>query len=173
MSIEKSFEETLNSLSKPRLGEFEDFAQIVGIEEYKSAKTGKTSIKLNFKYNDSDFGSFMGLTAKSLDITTKQIVRILVLAVGVEKAKEIFDKVAADEDTEDDLTFALELKNKLNNKLRSNPVKVWVIRKKEGDFWSVKWYDKKPEKTELEKNNEAVDKAANETADSFAAMLED
>ena len=139
---EKAIAETTPSNS---VKEFHDYCNVVGAEKH-IGQTGKTSIKLNFATADGGtFRSFMGIVDKAGEITVQRLVKLLVKAVGEESAKRIFDKVANDEDVNTDKEFVLELANKVDKKLNSNPVKVYVDRTKNGENWQVKWYFEKPQ----------------------------
>lgn len=140
MPIKQTFEEVIaNVSSKSSLAEVHGDASIIGIAEYKSQQSGKVSIKIEFKYEGSTFNAYMGLTGKSVDITNGRILKILTKAVGEAKAKEIYTKVASDEDVNDEVELAIGLAQKTNAKLKNNPVTAHVDRVKNGEFWDVKW----------------------------------
>ena len=160
--------------------EVHDYCNIVEAKEYKG-QTGKTSIKLTFvTADDGKFASYMGISEKACEFTVQRLTRILVKAIGEEDAKRIFEKVASDEDVNNDKDFVLEFATKVNRKLESSPVKVYVDRVKNGENWQVKWYFSKPADDSIANDNKAlnnaVDKvvAANSTTDdNFAALLND
>lgn len=167
-TFEKSNQEiTLSNSVK----EVHDYCNIVEAKEYKG-QSGKTSIKLTFATADGGkFASYMGISDKVGEITVQRLTRILVKSIGEEDAKRIFEKVANDEDVNNDKEFILEFASKVNRKLESSPVKVYVDRVKNGENWQVKWYFEKPADDSIANDNKAlnnaVDKAVkdNTTAD--------
>ena len=176
-TFEKSNQEiTLSNSVK----EVHDYCNIVEAKEYKG-QSGKTSIRLAFVTAEGGkFASYMGISDKAGEITVQRLTRILVKAVGEEDAKRIFDKVANDEDVNSDRDFVLEFASKVNRKLESSPVKVYVDRVKNGENWQVKWYFEKPADNSIANDNkalnDAVDKVveANTTAvDNFASLIND
>lgn len=144
MPIKVSFDE-INTAST-KIGEVHGVCDLIYAEDYKSERTKKHSVRFTFRSNGSDFYAFSGVSENALRITEKQILRILVKAVGEEKAKDIFNDCCNDEDVNDEVELALALAVKLGKKLKNSPIQVNVDRTKDGDFWNVKWRlaDEKP-----------------------------
>ena len=159
--------------------EVHDYCNIVEAKEYKG-QSGKTSIRLTFATADGGkFASYMGISDKACEFSVQRLTRILVKSVGEEDAKRIFEKVASDEDVNNDKEFILEFATKVNRKLESSPVKVYVDRVKNGENWQVKWYFSKPADDSIANDNTALNNAvdkvvkANTTDDNFAALVND
>ena len=156
--------------------EVHDYCNIVEAKEYKG-QSGKTSIKLTFTTAEGGkFASYMGISDKAGEITVQRLTLILVKAVGEDEAKRIFDKVSNDEDVNSDKDFILEFVSKVNRKLETSPVKVYVDRVKNGENWQVKWYFKKPADGNIADDNKALNDAADKaksTVDYFAASVND
>jgi len=176
-TFEKSNQEiTLSNSVK----EVHDYCNIVEAKAYKG-QFGKTSIKLTFAAADGGkFASYMGISDKVGEITVQRLTRILVKSVGEEDAKRIFEKVANDEDVNNDKEFILEFASKVNRKLESSPVKVYVDRVKLGENWQVRWWFEKPAADNVVNNfinsvDAAINRAAAETkqVDNFAALVND
>ena len=155
--------------------EVHDYCNIVEAKEYKG-QSGKTSIKLTFvTADDGKFASYMGVSDKACEFTVQRLTRILVKSIGEEDAKRIFEKVAKDDDVNNDKDFVLEFASKVNRKLESSPVKVYVDRVKNGENWQVKWYFEKPADNSIATDNKALNTAvdnvvkANTTADDYFA----
>lgn len=182
MAITFTFEKSNKEITLSNsVKEVHDYCNIVEAKEYKG-QSGKTSIKLTFATADGGkFASYMGISDKVGEITVQRLTRILVKSVGEEDAKRIFEKVAKDEDVNNDKEFILEFASKVNRKLESSPVKVYVDRVKLGENWQVRWWFEKPADDNVVNNfinsvdsaiNRAV--AANTTkADNFAALVND
>lgn len=176
-TFEKSNQEiTLSNSVK----EVHDYCNVVEAKEYKG-QSGKTSIRLMFVTADGGkFASYMGISDKAGEITVQRLTRILVKSVGEEDAKRIFEKVANDEDVNSDRDFVLEFATKVNRKLETSPVKVYVDRVKNGENWQVKWYFEKPADNSIATDNAALNnavdkvvKANSTTDDNFAALVND
>lgn len=158
--------------------EVHDYCNIVEAKEYKG-QSGKTSVKLTFVTEEGGkFAAYMGISDRAGEITVQRLTRILVKSIGEEDAKRIFVKVAKDEDVNNDKEFILEFASKVNRKLESSPVKVYVDRVKNGENWQVKWYFEKPAADNVVNNcinsvDAAINKAAAETkqVDNFFAEL--
>lgn len=181
MAITFTFENSNKELTLSNsVKEVHDYCNIVEAKEYKG-QSGKTSIKLTFATTDGGkFASYMGISDKSCEITVQRLTRILVKSIGEEDAKRIFEKVANDEDVNNNKEFVLEFASKVNRKLESSPVKVYVDRVKNGENWQVKWYFEKPADNSIANDNTALNnavdkvvKANSTTDDNFAALLSD
>lgn len=167
MPIMKSFDELLTAGVKT-IGEVHDNCKIKSIAEYHSQQSGKVSIKITFEYQGIEFPGYMGLSGKSLAITEQKIVRVLIAAVGEEKAKEIYGKCCADEDVNTDEELCIMLTQKTNAKLKNNVAVAFVDRVKDGDFWSVKW--KIANTADAADAADKADKATTSTDEFIAAM---
>jgi len=161
--------------------EVHDYCNVVEAKEYKG-QSGKTSIKLTFTTAEGGkFASYMGISDKAGEITVQRLTLILVKSVGEEEAKRIFDKVANDEDVNSDKEFVLEFASKVNRKLESSPVKVYVDRVKNGENWQVKWYFEKPGDNNIADDNKALNAAVDKVVDTntkpvvdnFASLVND
>lgn len=138
MPIHKTFDEVLISTGKS-IGEYHGKAKINALAEYRSQQSGKISIRVTFDVKGCEFSSYMGLSDKALSITLNRLCRILVAAVGEDKAKEIFNRAAEDEDVNSERELAVSIAQRLNNKLKNIDVFANVDRVKDGDFWTVAW----------------------------------
>lgn len=141
---------TSNNTQNTKATEVHDYCNIVSAILHKG-RTGKFSIAYGFVTNDdTSFVAYGSLSSdKSAEFTVKRMIQLLVKSVGTEKAKAIFDKCNDDTvDTYEDL--AKELLTKLDKALQNAPVRVYVDRVKEGDYWNVKWYFDKPVPTAAE-----------------------
>ena len=150
--MDKYFEQIQTS---PKVGELEDAeCKIVSVAEYKSSKSGKTSIKITFEAdNGAEFGSYLGISNdKAVDITNAKLTQICAAAVGEEEMKKLFKDSYTDEDVNDTKELALDFCVKVNKKIKKTPVIAIVNRHKdEGGMWNVKWRlksDESAEKTE-------------------------
>lgn len=168
MPVKALFDEILANVNTGKaLAEIHDNCNIVGVSEYRSQQSGKTSIKVTFSYNGSEFGSFMGLKDKSLKITLGRLVKILSAAVGEEKAKTLFNKIADDEDVNSEEELAIALAQKTNAKVKQTPVVAYVDRVKNGEFWDVKW------KIGADDKSVTVDPKDNPAADGHTSGADD
>ena len=141
---------TSNNTQNTKATEVHDYCNIVSAILHKG-RTGKFSIAYGFvTNNDTSFVAYGSLSSdKTAEFTVKRMIQLLVKSVGAEKAKAIFDKCNDDTvDTYEDL--AKELLTKLDKALQNAPVRVYVDRVKEGDYWNVKWYFDKPVPTAAE-----------------------
>lgn len=146
MSINITFDDAYNfkKSNSTSAKEFKDYANMIAVEEYTSAKTNNKSIRITFDHEGLKVFAYMGLSDKSVKYAIGAMLHAYARSTSEDKAKEIFDKINADDEVETELDFAIELKNRLNKKLTSNPVRVWVERKKEGEFYQVQWFFDKP-----------------------------
>lgn len=176
MAITFSWEKSNKELTVSNsVKEVHDYCNIVEAKEYKG-QSGKTSIKLTFvTADDGKFAAYMGVSDKACEFSVQRLTRILVKSIGEEDAKRIFEKVASDEDVNNDKDFILEFATKVNRKLESSPVKVYVDRVKNGENWQVKWYFSKPADDSIANDNKALNAAvdkvvkANSTEDDYFA----
>ena len=176
MAITFSWEKSNKELTVSNsVKEVHDYCNIVEAKEYKG-QSGKTSIKLTFvTADDGKFASYMGVSDKACEFSVQRLTRILVKSIGEEDAQRIFEKVANDDDLNNDKDFILEFATKVNRKLESSPVKVYVDRVKNGENWQVKWYFSKPADDNVATDNKALNTAvdnvvkANTTADDYFA----
>lgn len=127
--------------TKPKIGELEDApGKVTSLAEYKSPKSGKTSIKLTIDVNGVDIFTYLGYSnEKSAEISKARLVKLAIAALGYDGTKKLYEEAANDEDVTTDAELIVEIANKLNKKLKKNPVDVIVTRKKEGEFWDCKW----------------------------------
>ena len=143
MSIKTAnFNQYFDSIqTKPKVGELQDAqAKVTSIAEYKSQKSGKTSIKLTINVNGSEIYTYLGYSnEKSAEISKARLVKLAIAALGYDGTKKLYEDAANDEDVTTDAELIVEIANKLNKKLKKNPVDVIVTRKKEGEFWDVRW----------------------------------
>lgn len=143
MSIKTAnFNQYFDSIqTKPKVGELQDAqAKVTSLAEYKSQKSGKTSIKLTINVNGSEIYTYLGYSnEKSAEISKARLVKLAIAALGYDGTKKLYEDAANDEDVTTDAELIVEIANKLNKKLKKNPVDVIVTRKKDGDFWDTKW----------------------------------
>lgn len=144
MSIKTAnFNQYFDSIqTKPKVGELEDAqAKVTALAEYKSQKSGKTSIKLTINVNGSEIYTYLGYSnEKSAEISKARLVKLAIAALGYDGTKKLYEDAANDEDVTTDAELIVEIANKLNKKLKKNPVDVIVTRKKNGDFWDTKFH---------------------------------
>ena len=153
-------DEYFNSIqTSPKVGDLENsICKIVSVAEYKSTKSGKTSLKITFEKDGAEFGSYLGLGSdKAIDITNSRLSKICAACVGHEEMMKMFKASYEDEDVENTKDLAMDFAIKLNKKLKKNPVEVIVNRhKSEEGLWNVKWKLPEEEKEEAtEKNTES------------------
>lgn len=137
-----NFESYFGSIqTKPKIGELDNVtAKITSLAEYRSSKSGKTSIKLTIDVNGGEIYTYLGYSnEKSAEISKARLVKLSVAAIGYDGTKKLYEEAANDEDVSTDAELIVEIATKLNKKIKKNPVEVIVSRKKEGDFWDVKW----------------------------------
>ena len=140
--VTPNFDQYFNSIqTKPKVGELDNVtAKVTGLAEYRSQKSGKTSIKLTINVNGSEIYTYLGYSnEKSAEISKARLVKLAIAALGYDGTKKLYEDAASDEDVTNDEELIIEIANKLNKKLKKNPVDVIVTRKKEGDFWDVRW----------------------------------
>lgn len=127
--------------TKPKIGELEDVtAKVTSLAEYKSQKSGKMSIKLTINVNGGEICTYLGYSnEKSAEISKARLVKLSIAAIGYDATKKLYEDAANDEDVTTDAELILEIANKLNKKLKKNPVEVIVSRKKDGEFWDTNW----------------------------------
>lgn len=180
MSIKTAnFNQYFDSIqTKPKVGELEDApAKVTSLAEYKSQKSGKTSIKLTINVNGSEIYTYLGFSnEKSAEISKARLVKLAIAALGYDGTKKLYEDAANDEDVTTDAELIVEIANKLNKKLKKNPVDVIVSRKKEGEFWNTSWHLPSNESTKEEsKTNEPPlpeeSKASAEGTDEFLNEL--
>ena len=166
MAITFTFEKSNQELTVSNsVKEVHDYCNIVEAKEYKG-QSGKTSIKLTFTTAEGGkFASYMGISDKAGEITVQRLTLILVKSIGEEDAKRIFEKVAKDEDVNNDKDFILEFASKVNRKLEASPVKVYVDRVKNGENWQVKWYFEKPADDSIANDTDTVKAAETKLVD--------
>lgn len=134
---------TTNATQSTKAQEVHDFCNIVSAILHKG-RSGNYSVMYGALTEDNkSFVIYTALTDKASEYTVKRMIQLLVKSVGAEKAKAIFDK--CNDDTVESYTdLAKELLTKLDKALQNAPVRVYVDRVKEGDYWNVKWYFDKP-----------------------------
>lgn len=159
MSIKtNNFESYFGSIqTKPKIGELEDApAKITSLAEYRSQKSGKTSIKLTISVNGGEVYTYLGYSnEKSAEISKARLVKLSVAAIGYDGTKKLYEDAANDEDVTTDAELIVEIATKLNKKIKKNPVDVIVTRKKNGDFWDTSWHLVSNSETSNEEKTEA------------------
>ena len=156
----RTMDEYFNSIqTAPKVGDLDnEICKIVSVAEYKSTKSGKTSLKITFEKDGAEFGSYLGLgSEKAIDITNSRLSKICAACVGQEEMMKMFKASYEDEDVENTRDLAMDFAIKVNKKLKKNPVEVIVNRhKSEEGLWNVKWKLPEEEKEEApEKNTES------------------
>lgn len=143
MSITNSFDEYFNSTGTgTKIGELKDKeCKITGVSEYKSQKSGKTSIKVTIDCDGTEIRTFLGFsTEAAVKISLSRLTRIAAAAVGREMAEKMFNESCQDEDVNTDEELILDYAVRVNKKLKKNPVTVLVDRvKDEQGFWNTKY----------------------------------
>ena len=178
MSIKSnSFDEYFTSIqSTNKVGDLEnEVCKIISVAEYKSPKSGKTSLKITFDKDGAEFSSYFGLASdKSIDITNGRLIKLYTAATTPEDAMAAFKKSFEDEDNDHDTkSIAIDFATKLTKKLKKNPVEVIVTRhKNEEGLWDVKWKIKSDEEEAAEKKVDEPSlpeegKASTENTDEF------
>lgn len=149
MALKVSLDEILASAERKSIQEYKGDAKIVSVTEYRG-QSGKLSIKVEFDVDGARFSAYSGLTEASVKITLSRITQILIAAVGEDKAKDIFNKCAEDEDVNNETDLAIMLAQKTNAKLRNATVIATVERTiaekdEQGKVkkYNIKWYLKK------------------------------
>lgn len=180
MSIKTTdFQNYFDSIqTKPKVGELDNApAKVTALAEYRSQKSGKTSIKLTINVNGSEIYTYLGYSnEKSAEISKARLVKLAIAALGYDGTKKLYEDAANDEDVTTDAELIVEIATKLNKKLKKNPVDVIVSRKKEGEFWDTRWHLPTDEsKTETANVNEPPlpeeSKASAENTDEFLNEL--
>jgi hypothetical protein len=143
-TIQNDFDSYFNSIqTSAKVGDLDNAAvKLISVAEYKSTKSGKTSLKITFDHEGAEFGTYMGLsTDKAIDITNNRLLKILTASVGAEEAIKTFKAVFEDEDNEHETRqIAMDFATKVNKKLKKKPVDAIVTRHKSEDgLWEVKW----------------------------------
>lgn len=165
MSITKdNFNDYFNSIqTSAKVGDLDNATvKLISVAEYKSTKSGKTSLKITFDHEGAEFGTYMGLgTDKAIDITNNRLLQIATAAIGAEYAIAMFKEAFEDEDNEHDTReIAMDFATKLNKKLKKKPVDAIVTRhKSEEGLWEVKW---KLPSDEEEKSEDSAEAPKNE-----------
>ena len=144
-NINKNFDEYFESIKNNtgKIGELKDAnGKIVQIQEYKSQKSGKKSLKLTIAVDGGEVFTYLGFSnEKSIEITKARLTKLCIAAVGMAETKKIYEAAANDEDVDDDVDLILELGTKINKKLKKNQVEVVVTRTKTEDgFWDTRWH---------------------------------
>lgn len=172
-NINKNFDSYFESIKNNtgKIGELkDDEGKIVQIQEYKSQKSGKKSLKLTIAVDGGEVFTYLGFSnEKSIEITKARLTKLCIAAVGMAETKKIFEDVANDSDIDTEVDFILEFSSKLNKKLRKNPTDVIVSRTKneEKGVWDTKWHLPEAEEVPLPEEN----KAKNENTDDFLGDL--
>lgn len=146
-----NFDSYFNSIqNQQKVGDLDNApAKITSIQDYKSPKSGKNSLKLTINVNGSDIAAYLGYgSEKSAEISLARLTRLSVAAIGIEETKKIYEASANDEDVDTVPDLIVEFGTKLNKKIKKNPVDVLVTRHKEGDFWDTKWFIQSEETAE-------------------------
>lgn len=152
--------------TKPKVGELEDApAKVTALSEYRSQKSGKTSIKLTIDVNGSEIYTYLGYSnEKSAEISKARLVKLAIAALGYDGTKKLYEEASNDEDVTTDVELLLEIATKLNKKVKKNPIDVIVTRKKSEDgFWDTKFY--LPEDHKQDGSKEPKAEPAPETGD--------
>ena len=145
MSVKSNdFESYFTSIqSTNKVGDLEnETCKIISVAEYKSTKSGKTSLKITFDKDGAEFYSYFGLASdKSIDITNGRLIKLYTAATTPEDAMAAFKKSFEDEDNDHDTkNIAIDFATKLTKKLKKNPVEVIVTRhKNEEGLWDVRF----------------------------------
>ena len=160
-NINKDFDSYFETIKNNtgKIGELKDAeGKIVQIQEYKSQKSGKKSLKLTIAVDGGEVFTYLGFSnEKSIEITKARLTKLCIAAVGMAETKKIYEAVANDEDVTDDKDFILEFASKLNKKLRKNPTEVIVSRTKneEKGLWDTKWHLKDSDEPALPEESKA------------------
>lgn len=163
--------ESINNGNK-KVGDLDKVpGKITSIQEYKSPKSGKKSLKLTISVNEGEVFTYLGFSNdKSVEITKARLVKLCIAAVGMEETKKIYEAAANDEDVDNEVDLILELGTKLNKKLKKNPVDVIVTRTKSEDgFWDTKWFI--PDYNQQDGSEEEVEKPSTENTEDFLKDL--
>lgn len=159
----ENFNDYFSSIqTSPKIGDLDNAtAKLVSVAEYKSPKSGKTSLKITFDYEGAEFGTYLGLsTDKAIDITNSRLLKICTSAIGAEDAIKVFKEAFEDEDNgHDTKLIAMDFATKVNKKLKKKPVDAIVTRHKTPEgLWEVKWkLADEADKTESESESKTED----------------
>lgn len=171
MALKVSLDEILASAERKSIQEYKGDAKIVSVSEYRG-QSGKLSIKVEFDVDGARFSAYSGLTEASVKITLSRITQILIAAVGEDKAKDIFNKCAEDEDVNNETDLAIMLAQKTNAKLRNATVIATVERTiaekdEQGKVkkYNIKWYLKKEGTPLADTKPKDADKATKTSAE--------
>lgn len=178
MSVKSNdFESYFTSIqSTNKVGDLEnETCKLISVAEYKSQKSGKTSLKITFDKDGSEFSSYFGLASdKSIDITNGRLIKLYAASTTPEDAMAAFKKSFEDEDNDHETkNIAIDFATKLNKKLKKNPVEVIVTRHKNDEgLWDCKWKIKSDEEEATEKKADEPalpeeGKASTENTDEF------
>lgn len=158
MAITKDYNEYFNSTGTgTKIGELKDKeCKITGVCEYKSQKSGKTSIKVTIDCDGTEIRTFLGFsTEAAVKISLSRLTHIAAAAVGRETAEKMFNESCQDEDVNNDEELILDYAVRVNKKLKKNPVTVFVDRvKDEQGFWNTKYRIKGEVSTKQEEKSE-------------------
>lgn len=176
-TITKNFDQYFESIKNQgqKIGELDKAeGTITSIQEYKSPKSGKKSLKLTITVNGGEIGTYLGYsTEKSAEISKARLVKLSIAAVGMEETRKIYEAAANDEDVESDADLIVELGNKLNKKLKKNTVKIVVSRTKSEDgFWNTTWH-LPDDKSESDVHPVPEENTKSENSDDFLGSLVD
>lgn len=158
--------------NQKKVGELENApGKVTQISEYKSPKSGKTSLKLTIDVDGSDVYTYLGYSnEKSIEISKARLVKLCIAAIGMDGTKKIYEEAANDEDVSDDKDLILEIATRLNKKLKKTPVDVIVTRTKSEDgFWDTKWFI--PDDNQQDGSKEEVEKPSTENTEDFLKDL--
>lgn len=172
-NFNKSFDAYFDSIKNQgqKIGELNEVeGSITAIQEYKSNKSGKSSLKLTIAVQGGEIHTYLGYSSeKSAEISLARLTKLCIASVGMEETKKIYEAAANDEDVEDEADLIVELGLKLNKKLKKNPVKIIVSRTKTEDgFWDVRWHLADEPQSE---QAPATGEAAESTSDDFLNEL--
>lgn len=97
--------------TKPKIGELKDApAKITSLAEYRSPKSGKTSIKLTLSVNGGEIYTYLGYSnEKSAEISKARLVKLSVAAIGYDGTKKLYEEAANDEDVSTDAELIVEI----------------------------------------------------------------
>jgi hypothetical protein len=143
-NITTNFDEYYSSIqTSAKVGDLDNATvKLISVAEYKSTKSGKTSLKITFDHEGAEFGTYMGLsTDKAIDITNNRLLQIATAVIGAEESIALFKSAFEDEDNEHDTRqIAMDFATKVNKKLKKKPVDAIVTRHKNDDgLWEVRW----------------------------------
>lgn len=154
----------------PKVGDLDnEICKIVSVAEYKSSKSGKTSLKITFEKDGAEFGSYLGIgSEKAIDITNSRLSKICAACVGPEEMVKMFKASYEDEDVENTRDLALDFAIKINKKLKKNPVDVIVTRHKSEDgLWEVRWKLAEDDKEDSSEKPNETEEAEGDIFDSL------